>query len=90
MNILKKTTFTAFILLLSVLGNAADIHASKDLSEVKLPSNSCSIKCPAGTKRRGQPIEGAAVTCSADSAPLCQCQDESKPIAGCQPLRKAP
>ena len=71
------------------LAYAADPSPPQQLSEVNLPANSCSITCPAGTKWRGRPAAGTAgAGCIAGSSPVCQCQDDSRPIAGCEPVRK--
>lgn len=62
---------------------------SQSLAEVRLPPNSCSIMCPATTTYRGRPAPAGGVSCDTNSAPVCQCQDETKPIAGCEVLRKS-
>ena len=67
---------------------AATLTASSNSQEasldVKLPDNSCYITCPAGTTWRAQPVGGGGVTCVVGYTPLCQCQDETRPIAGCE------
>jgi hypothetical protein len=62
---------------------------SQSLSDVRMPPNSCSITCPATTTHRGLPGLAGGVSCDANSAPVCQCQVETKPIAGCEPVRKS-
>jgi hypothetical protein len=73
---------------LGVLAYAAN-EPTQPLAEVRLPPNSCSITCPATTTYRGRTGPGGGVSCDTDSAPVCQCQDETRPIAGCEPLRKS-
>ena len=68
---------------------ASNQSAPEDLSSVQLPANSCSISCPAGTQWRGNPAPGGGVTCTAEYSPVCQCQDDSKPLARCEPIRKS-
>lgn len=60
------------------------------LSDVQLPPNSCSISCPAGTEWRGQPASGGGVSCAVGFTPMCQCQDDARPIAGCESLAQKP
>lgn len=71
------------------LAYGADPGAPKELSEVQLPDNSCSIRCPAGTQWRGRSATGVhGVGCTAGFTPVCQCQDDSKPFAACEAVRK--
>jgi hypothetical protein len=73
---------------LGIFAYAAN-EPSQSLSEVGLPPNSCSITCPVATTYRGRSGPTGGVSCDVNSAPVCQCQDERKPIAGCEPLRKS-
>lgn len=86
MNIRMKTGLAATIVAMVALSYAGDSPSQVDLGDVQLPENSCSITCPVGTKWRGKPAGGGAVSCRVGSAPLCQCLDSSKPIAGCESL----
>lgn len=91
MNVRAKTgLLAAAIVGVIALAYAADPAAPTDLSQVQLPANSCSISCPAGTMWRGNPAAGGGVTCVAGSSPVCQCQDDSKPFARCEAVRKSP
>jgi hypothetical protein len=71
-----------------ILAYAAS-EPSQSLAEVRLPPNSCSITCPTITTYRGRTGLAGGVSCDANSAPVCQCQNEAKPMAGCEPLRKS-
>jgi hypothetical protein len=86
----KFGLFAATIVSVVTLAYAAERNVPPDLSQVQLPDNSCSISCPAGTKWRGNPAAGGGVTCTAGSSPVCQCQDDSKPFARCEAVRKSP
>ena len=79
----------ATVISVVALAYAADQNVAEDLSQVQLPANSCSITCPTGTTWRGKPVGGGGVTCGVDFAPVCQCLNDSKPIAGCEALRKS-
>jgi hypothetical protein len=89
MNRRSKCALTATIVAMVTFAYAGDSGTARDLSEVKLPENSCAITCPAGTKWRGQQAAGGAVSCRVGSAPVCQCHDDSKPIAGCEAIRES-
>ena len=49
---------------------------------VEFTENSCAIRCPADSIF---PSMQGSVTCTAGSAPLCQCTDPQKKIAECVP-----
>jgi hypothetical protein len=51
--------------------------------EVQFKDNACAIRCPAQTAYASQQ---AAVTCTAGTAPLCQCTDAAKQQARCVPV----
>jgi hypothetical protein len=91
MNVHAKTGLiaAAFVGVIA-LAYAADQPAPTSLSQVQVPANSCSISCPTGTKWRGTPAGGGGVSCNAGFSPVCQCQDDSKPFAGCEAVRKSP
>lgn len=86
-----NTNWTVAIVALFVVGvglvayRASSQAPSELRSNVELPSNSCAISCAVRTTQR--PVSGA-VTCIIDARPLCQCQDETRPFAGCEPLRR--
>lgn len=88
MNFRSKHALIASIVATVTFAYAGDAGTPIDLADVKLPENSCSITCPAGTKWRGQFAAGGGVSCRVGSVPLCQCQDDSKPIAGCEVQQK--
>jgi hypothetical protein len=45
--------------------------------------NSCGVRCPADSAPASSP---ESVSCTAGFAPLCQCTDGQKPMAGCVPV----
>ena len=45
------------------------------------PVNSCAIHCPADAPAYSG--KSGSVICSANSAPKCQCQEETEPMAYC-------
>lgn len=50
---------------------------------VEFTDNSCAIRCPAHGPYASQQ---GSTTCVAGSAPLCQCTDAQKLLAGCVPV----
>lgn len=73
-----------------ILGCLAGIGGTQARSErapwtVDLSESSCAIQCPANLDTRYAGL-GGSVGCGAHHAPLCQCTDDSRPIAGCVPL----
>ena len=50
---------------------------------LEFKENSCAVRCPADS---AFPSAQGSVTCTPGSAPLCQCTDSQKPMAGCGPV----
>jgi len=61
------------------------MSAATTLGVIQLTAtpNSCRISCPDLT---AYPSTQGGVACPTKTAPLCQCTNASKPIAGCVPL----
>jgi len=55
----------------------------KPTVQIEFKENSCAIRCPAQT---AYPTMQGSVTCTAGSAPQCQCMLLEEPIAGCVPV----
>ena len=55
----------------------------KPTVQIEFKENSCAIRCPTQT---AYPTMQGSVTCSAGSAPRCQCMLQQQPIAGCVPV----
>jgi hypothetical protein len=51
--------------------------------QLEFKENSCVIRCPADS---AFPSVQGSVTCTIGSAPICQCTDSQKPMAGCVPV----
>ena len=68
--------------ILTVLFGCSDAEPQKlPNPESVLPKNSCSIRCPDNAAYSGI---GGSVTCTTNSAPICQCTDADRPAAGCE------
>lgn len=50
-----------------------------------LPENSCSISCPAEVDNKYAELRGST-SCAPGHAPVCQCTDTTRPMAGCELL----
>ena len=50
-----------------------------------LEENSCAIHCPISVNSRYAGFAGG-VGCAEGASPLCQCTDDSRPMAGCELL----
>ena len=51
--------------------------------ELEFKENSCLVRCPADS---AFPSVQGSVTCTPGSAPICQCTDPQKQMAGCVPV----
>jgi hypothetical protein len=51
--------------------------------QVEFDENSCVVRCPAES---AFPSLQGSVTCTAGSAPLCQCTEPQQTMAGCVPV----
>ena len=50
----------------------------------RLNENTCAAKCPSGIRSKWAG-KGGSVRCDTGFSPVCQCTDDSRPLAGCEP-----
>lgn len=79
----------ASALMLSCLAGIGGTQAQSERApwSVNLSENSCAIQCPASVDTRHAGLSGS-VGCADDHTPLCQCTDDSRPMAGCMPQKQ--
>ena len=80
---LKLWALVAMSLVLLGLGALIGSHYIPGLNSnlrVEFKDNSCAIRCPADSAHAS--AQGS-VTCTAGSAPLCQCTNQQQPTARC-------
>ena len=76
---------TALVLLgLALLVGSLYVPRSDSTLHVEFLENSCAIRCPPDSTHSA---EQASVTCTAGSAPLCQCTNPHQPAARCVPAQ---
>jgi hypothetical protein len=83
---LKPWFVTALVVVLLGLGaviGSRYVPTFNSNIQLEFKENSCVIRCPA---QGAFPSMQGGVTCTAGTAPLCQCTDAQKPIAGCVPV----
>ena len=49
-----------------------------------LPGNSCAVSCPSDSVFSGS---SGSVGCRTGFTPICQCTDQSRPMASCESIR---
>jgi hypothetical protein len=73
------------LLAIRCLSGCSDAQSQLDLQTLdELPANSCAIACPADTAYPG--LRASVGSCNDGYAPVCQCVDESRPMATCETL----
>jgi hypothetical protein len=80
---LKTWVLAAMALVLLGLGALIGRHYVPGFNsdiQVEFKENSCAIRCPADSAHAS---EQGSVTCTAGSAPLCQCTNLQQPTALC-------
>jgi hypothetical protein len=76
-------TGAAILALLTIVG-CSDAKSQRATSSAEeLEENSCAIRCPTNTNNKYAGL-GGSVGCSDTYSPLCQCTDDSRPMAGCE------
>ena len=75
---MKITPVGLMILVLAVLAGGSDAQSQKATTPEEF-----AISCPANTSNRYAGLSGS-VGCSETYSPVCQCTDDTRPMAHCE------